>query len=191
MILWVWKILMVRIFSVPQLCPRRSSPPRCTWAACLCSPAGGSRSWWSGSGRRWSPCTQCSGSPHCPCTSQTCYPAPACSVLQFAEVQAVGRAGDGDILHLLDQVVGGGVAVVVGEGAAQGALGCGTATTSCASSYSSATSTPSWGGGGDYRPAAPTFVAVASFIIAIVSSIAVILCGSVRCLLRGFRGVCR
>ena len=111
----------------------------------------------------------------------------ACSVLQFAEVQAVGRAGDGDILHLLDQVVGGGVAVVVGEGAAQGALACGTATTSC----SSATSTPSWGGAGGYRPVTPTFVAVASFIIAIVSSIAVILCGSVRCLPRGFRGVCR
>ena len=108
-------------------------------------------------------------------------------VLQSAQLQAVGRAGDGDILHLLDQVVGGGVAVVVGEGAAQGALGCGTATTSCAS----ATSTPSWSGGGDYHPATPTFVAVASIIIAIVSSIAVILCGSVRCLLRGFRGVCR
>ena len=69
MILWVRKISMVRIFSVPQLCRRRSSPPRCTWAACLCSPAVGSRSWQSGSGRRWSPCTQCSGSPHCTCTS--------------------------------------------------------------------------------------------------------------------------
>ena len=50
------------------------------------------------------------------------------TVLLSAQVPAVGRAVDGDILDLLDQVVGGGVAVVVGEGAAQGALACCAAT---------------------------------------------------------------
>ena len=90
MILWVRKISMVRIFSVPQLCRRRSSPPRCTWAACLCSPAVGSRSWQSGSGRRWSPCTLCSGSPHCTCTSQTCYPAPSMPCLTVCTAPGSG-----------------------------------------------------------------------------------------------------